>query len=713
MMADCSHLEDRLRPICEGTAPLPLAKINVYREHWGLPALNETADTDVERPDVVIHDGKAIVPHNVPTAAPTRVIGPRVGGCGCRVTKPPQPAGPGTELLSIFKGAGVPGCQQCAELAKRMDAWGAAGCREHLAEIVEDMLPRAVAWIEADAPWVKSLLPEVTEAVADSLPGPRRVTSMASRIGARLVASNCLSPALQTAAVGTALRVIVTRAIDTAETKERRRQELRQRVFQAKVTSSRVRWTETALPMVRIVPAVRTAFRPQPTLDRTVQSLNTGGFERPLIFCEPDAPPHADEFVRWPAQLKPFRSFVAMCESLLQQYPADWYLLCEDDVELQVGVADRLRELPLNPTQILTLYLSRNQQRQAEIDDGFVQVSGDVHGSLAYLVHATAVRQLLDSSTFKTWDLPDRVDRAVSKAVSEEQLQLVTHTPALAQHIGATSTINPGRGLNASRTSTFQSARHESPLLSLITPTGDRPEAFSHCEHWMQRQRYIGPVQWIVVDDGRNPTTCTMGQKYLRERPMSRHSLCRNLQTAIPHVQGERILIIEDDDYYGPDYLSVMSALLSRADLVGEFGAKYYYIDRRMWRHHVDREHHASLCRTGMTRAVLPLLQSVTTNTVHPSVDLRLWEQWDGSTLAWRDRAGTSRMCVGIKGGPGRSSRGHRPAATAQADDGLQQLKRWLGPDWVSYQHLIPGSAPNPNAQHGTSMTSPASRTEK
>lgn len=75
------------------------------------------------------------------------------------LTPPPKPLGdgPGTALTEMFKERGFPACQQCLNLAHRMNDWGAEGCRERLDEIVTDILPRARAWLKAKMPWAKSL----------------------------------------------------------------------------------------------------------------------------------------------------------------------------------------------------------------------------------------------------------------------------------------------------------------------------------------------------------------------------------------------------------------------------------------------------------------------------------------------------------------------------------------------------------------------------
>jgi hypothetical protein len=77
----------------------------------------------------------------------------------------PQPLGdgPGTELLAIIHDltdGQIPPCQACLDLARRMNEWGVDVCREHLAEIVADIKPRADKWFEADAAeggWLASL----------------------------------------------------------------------------------------------------------------------------------------------------------------------------------------------------------------------------------------------------------------------------------------------------------------------------------------------------------------------------------------------------------------------------------------------------------------------------------------------------------------------------------------------------------------------------
>lgn len=634
MSCDRFPIGSRKYQICVGEADLPLEKVNAYRASWGLEPIAELNAYCTTR--VVVHQGQA------PIRRIRRVEHSKRLPCKCSVKTPSH--GPGTELIEAFQKWKVPPCQQCKDLAAKMNIWGIAGCRERVDVIVEDIFPRAKEWLAANKPWAHAMLPEVTEDA-----------------GIRLK-----------------IRFDVKRAIDAADRKQLQRSS---QYVSHGYKASPATFIEAAEPIFRIKTGVKTAFREERTLEKTIRSLESAGFEPPTVYADKNAV-DVPTAVQWTEQLGAFRSFVLMCETMLVDYDG-WMLLCEDDVEFRAGTADYLRTLNLTTDQTISLYVSAKQDTLLA-GDGLTEITGDMHGSLAYLVHSSTLRQVIQSRTFREWTSDQRVDRAYCKAIAEVGAKLLCHRPALAQHIGLTSTLVPGRRLDAARTShNYSPERHRSGLVTLITPTGDRPEAFALCERWIEQQRYTGDIQWIVVDDGHVPTQVNEADLVLRPAPMDGHSLSRNLREALPHIRGEHVLIVEDDDYYGPDYVSVMVGRLQHADLVGEFGAKYYYLREHRWRHNVH-EKHASLCRTGFNRSVLQTFRNCITGTDHPSVDLRLWQQWDGSALYWTDEAGTSRMCVGLKGVSGRQSYGWKPSRNAQYDDGTK-LRLWLGDDSVHY----------------------------
>jgi hypothetical protein len=55
----------------------------------------------------------------------------------------PRPPGAGTELTETFQAMGVPSCQACKALARKMDANGTGWCRANLDEIVAEIEARA------------------------------------------------------------------------------------------------------------------------------------------------------------------------------------------------------------------------------------------------------------------------------------------------------------------------------------------------------------------------------------------------------------------------------------------------------------------------------------------------------------------------------------------------------------------------------------------
>lgn len=649
--------------ICRGETKTSPQKVNAYREKWGLSPLflDIVPVSPIDQQQV----GVTINPYSVD------------------VHDHEVKYGPGAELLHYYSASDMPDCEDCFTLCRKMNEWGVAGCEARLKEIVEDIFPRAKQWFADNKKWLHTIIPGFAEDFGIRAGITSDVKAAIER--AKFVLDTKQQPPTSVMQIASKKLRTINKGCSSCGGSRKQSSKTYSRMSRSPFYSSQKHATKVNvytpsidLPMVRIVTAIRTAFRKQPTLEQTIESMRLGGFESPIIYAEPNSPPRDGNIVA-KSQLGPFKNFMRMCNDLLLKFPDQWLLLCEDDVLFREGTADFLREATLTKDQAVSFYIAKKQSDRL-MEDGFSSIIGDIWGSLAYLIHATQLRKLIDTDTVQKWNKPDRVDRMFSKAADISGTKVLFHQPALAQHIGATSTINHSRTLTDGRTSDFEPSRHSTELVTLITCTGDRPEAFARCEQWIKNQRYTGNFEWIVVDDGKIPTLANSATKYVRETPQANHSLCRNTLAAIPHINGRYILFIEDDDYYGPDYISTMVGRLRHADLVGEFGAKYYYLPQRMWRHRLT-ENHASLCRTGITRDVLDTLKSCATGTDHPSIDLRLWELWTGSRLSWSDTSGGSQMCVGIKGSSGRQSHGWRPAADAVHDTNLNQLRLWCGLD--------------------------------
>ncbi len=212
-------------------------------------------------------------------------------------------------------------------------------------------------------------------------------------------------------------------------------------------------------------------------------------------------------------------------------------------------------------------------------------------------------------------------------------------------------------------------------MVSLITCTGGRPEAFALCERWISEQTYSGPIQWVVVDDVEPRTKTFYGQKIICPNPSwapGKITLARNILAGLERVKYDRILFIEDDDFYHRDYVSSMVNGLESAPLVGQVPAQYYNIKHRAYRvFHSDIA--ASLCQTGIRADLIPELMSIC-NAGNFLIDKRLYARNEAMLIE-------RKHVIGIKGMPGRAGigAGHRPKGNWDKDPELVVFRNWVG----------------------------------
>jgi hypothetical protein len=252
--------------------------------------------------------------------------------------------------------------------------------------------------------------------------------------------------------------------------------------------------------------------------------------------------------------------------------------------------------------------------------------------------------------------------------------------------------------------------------ITLLTCTGGRPEAFALCERWMRRaiERYGREVDWIVVDDCEPATVVTMGQRVVRPEPrwaMGENTHARNMLAGLDAVKTDRLLLIEDDDYYAADYLAVMAELLDLYPVVGEGAARYYNVRRRCWRRMRNFEW-AAACQTGLRSDLIPALR----NTLGPYTcfDINFWK------AVPRDRKQLffgRNLVVGIKGMPGRpgAASGHKPGPHYVPDPELATLRSWIGEDAEVYRSMLASPASvlvGAPRQETTSLSTAARRGE-
>lgn len=220
------------------------------------------------------------------------------------------------------------------------------------------------------------------------------------------------------------------------------------------------------------------------------------------------------------------------------------------------------------------------------------------------------------------------------------------------------------------------------PLITLITPTGSRPEAFAQCERYIKNQTFKNSIQWIVIDDSIPETKCTLNQTYVRSPKLWSTDINTqryNIDAALEHITGEYIFIIEDDDYYHPQYLQYYFNLLSTTpvNVVGEADAKYYNLNIPGHRRMFNNEH-SSLCQTAFHKSQLPLFSKA----VHSGelyFDVVFWNLLKENSIP-RLLMNDSGLSVGIKGMPGRSGIGvgHKERGYL-FDTNFEMLRKWTG----------------------------------
>ena len=243
--------------------------------------------------------------------------------------------------------------------------------------------------------------------------------------------------------------------------------------------------------------------------------------------------------------------------------------------------------------------------------------------------------------------------------------------------------------------------------ITLITPTGDRPLAFALCQNWMRKQT-LQPYQWIVIDDGKIPMNPYVPMAYIRREPKANDPQCTlilNLMTALPLIEGKKIIIIEDDDYYAPKYVAEMVTRLDQHEVVGIGNTKYYHLfSGRHYRHrNIDR---ASLAQTAFRDSFLPEFKEILNMDIKIArIDKHIWEKLreDSRGFIFIDDDNDP-LYLGMKGLLGRPGIiGHDPESSpyrrGRPDISHKVLKRWIPEDYNVYMDVIRGKLTEDNCQ--------------
>lgn len=228
-------------------------------------------------------------------------------------------------------------------------------------------------------------------------------------------------------------------------------------------------------------------------------------------------------------------------------------------------------------------------------------------------------------------------------------------------------------------------------MLTLLTATGCRPEAFAICQALMMAQNYEGKVHWVIVDDGETPQPITFERKgwtltVVRPEPfweLGQNTQARNLREGMKHVNADdRLVIIEDDDCYDSNYLSMVNTWLDKSDLVGECMARYYNLSTGKHKQ-LNNTSHASLCSTAMKNDAIKVFTAQLKDKVQ-FIDINLWRYFIGEKRLY-----PSKMVVGVKGLAGRKGigMGHKSDFSGSSDKDKSTFKKWVGVNAGLYEY--------------------------
>lgn len=232
-------------------------------------------------------------------------------------------------------------------------------------------------------------------------------------------------------------------------------------------------------------------------------------------------------------------------------------------------------------------------------------------------------------------------------------------------------------------------------MIVLITPTGGRPKQFELCMRWMKNQTYSGRVFWIVIDDCIPVTTNALDDNFrenwtiIKKYPVpiwqpGMNTQSRNLIVAVnlihqfPRSWIDGIFIIEDDDYYTPEYLDEMVNKLHGYDVIGQGNTVYYNVPKQGFKIN-NNVNHSSLFQTGFTIDALPIFESCFSSRF---IDIAFFQTTLNKNVFIQEK----QLAVGIKGLLGRNGigMGHR-MRNPKLDYKYNVLKALLGDDYKYY----------------------------
>jgi len=240
-------------------------------------------------------------------------------------------------------------------------------------------------------------------------------------------------------------------------------------------------------------------------------------------------------------------------------------------------------------------------------------------------------------------------------------------------------------------------------MIALITSTGSRPDQFNLCQEWMRRQTYQGIVVWIIIDDALPISTNNVNENFRQDwniikiypKPTwirGQNTQARNIEAGINYLETnckdvEAVFIIEDDDYYKPQYLERMMSRSVGMKVWGEINSVYYNVLYRNY--FINRNiSHSSLFQLAFKPEMIPLFRSCLN---HRFIDFNFYEKLHRQLFVSRGEVGffnESNLAIGMKGMPGRAGigAGHTRLMNMLPDPQMSYLRSQIQDDAKHYE---------------------------
>jgi len=241
-------------------------------------------------------------------------------------------------------------------------------------------------------------------------------------------------------------------------------------------------------------------------------------------------------------------------------------------------------------------------------------------------------------------------------------------------------------------TSPEKSSENVEPLpITAITCTGDRPIQFSICLKIMTRM-IPRPAQWLIVDDGNTPidrNSIPEWAEYIRRERLPDDpsmTLSRNILTAMEHLKFDRVVFIEDDDWYPCTYLAELIKETKDYEACGAKTRHYFQLTRKSYRCFRNKfSITASLLLNNP--AAINAFRHVCIERPHSKgLDIKFWRSFTGSKKLHSNKMAAS---VGMKSwGTGQRSGfspSHRTSKRQTFDPELKKLYEWLPSNEVAW----------------------------